>query len=178
MSRNQGNKNLYEYLEPFLEAGNEDDIANARKTYWSKYKAEWRRRRRQEQKEFTISFTVKELQVLKSATDKHNRSYTRYIKEATLAYSLKLFLIPDVKTVNEIRGLLALNYNVFQQLTDEEKLNSATGMEAMQRIVDMETLVLSSLEQPKSLEQWLKKLVESSPDSKTKIIELLETAHP
>jgi hypothetical protein len=139
---------LYKHLEPFLENGNEEEIAQARKTYWSKYKANWRRNRRKQQKEFTLSFTPGELQVLRIAKIKHNRSYTRFIKESALAYCKKQFLVPDTTAINKIRELLALNYNALQQITEEDLSNNKTNEELTRRMADLETKVLGVLHNP------------------------------
>lgn len=139
---------LYDYLEPLLEKGTKEEIAQAKKAYWSRYKANWRRNRRQQQKEFTLSFTPGELQILRIAKVKHNRSYTRFIKESTLAYCKKQFLVPDTTAINRIRELLALNYNALQQITEEALSNSNTNDQLTKRMADLETKVLGILYNP------------------------------
>lgn len=148
MSIDSKKTSLYKYLEPFLENGSEVEIGQARKAYWSKYKANWRKNRRQQQKEFTLSFTPGELQVLRIAKVKHSRSYTRFIKESALAYCKKQFLVHDTAAINKIRELLALNYNALQQITEEDVSNNKVGDELIRKMADLEMKVLAILHNP------------------------------
>jgi hypothetical protein len=146
------NGSIYDYLEPFLETGNAEDITQARKQYWRDYKSKWRKEKRQKEKEFTISFTDKELKIINQNAHKHNRSCTRFIKEASLSYCAKKFLFPDLTTLNRIRELLALNYNAMQQLSEESNISNLQADECMMRIADLEKKVLTLLQNPKVLE--------------------------
>jgi hypothetical protein len=148
MNTNLKKTNLYKYLEPFLEKGIEEELVQARKDYWNKYKANWRKNKRQQEKEFTLSFTPGELQVLRIAKAKHNRSYTRFIKESALAYCKKEFLVPDTTAINKIRELLALNYNALQQMAEENVSINNEGDELMRRMAELETKVLMLLHNP------------------------------
>jgi len=167
--------NLYDYLESVLENGTQEEISLAKKDYWKKYKAEWRKNRRREQKEFTVSFNSKELRVLKPVVTKHKRSYTRFIKEATLTYAKQEFLVTDPVKVNRIKELLVLNYNSLQQLSEENILDEAIGNELMEKIAELESQILAILHNPKSLEQWLREITSDNLECKMKIIEALQT---
>lgn len=166
---------LYDFLKPILATGTEEDIARARKNYWNSYKAAWRKKRRKEQKEFTVSFTQKELHILKPAAKKHKRSNTKFIKEAALAYCQSLYLPPDSMAINHIRELLALNYNALQQLAEENILIGGIGNELMQKIAVLESQVVTSLHNPKTLEQWIRDTVNDNPDYRMKLTGLLKT---
>lgn len=153
MKRGIKNKsNLYQYLEPFLENGSPEDIDQARKQYWREYKAKWRKEKRQKEKEFTISFTDKELKLINQNASKHNRSCTKFIKESALAYCAKQFLFPDITALNNIRELLALNYNAIQQLAEDSNLPPLQADEWMIKMIDLEEKVLTLLQNPKALE--------------------------
>jgi hypothetical protein len=148
MNKDIKKTSLYKYLEPFLENGDMEQIAEARKEYWRKYKATWRRNKRQQEKEFTLSLTPRELQVLRHEKIKHNRSYTQFIKEAALSYCKKQFLIPDTIALNKIKELLALNYNALQQMTEEELPDTKTHDQLIKRMADLEERVLAILHNP------------------------------
>lgn len=145
-------RSLYKYLEPFLETGSAEDIAQARIQYWREYKSKWRKEKRQKEKEFTISFTDKELKIINHNASKHHRSCTKFIKESALAYCTKQFLFPDTTTLNYIRELLALNYNAVQQLSEDDNLPTLQAEEWMMKIADLEKKVLTLLQNPKVLE--------------------------
>lgn len=122
--------------------------AEARKVYWKNYKANWRCKRRKEQKEFTISFDPKELRLIAEDAKRHHRSITRFIKEASLSYCTQQFLIPDLDTVNQIRQSLLLMYSQIQEITEDNKLIDKTGIALMEKITHLETLVLNKLTNP------------------------------
>lgn len=177
MKKRQNNKNsLYSFLDEtgVLDSGNEKDISLARQEYWRKYKAEWRRRKRKEQKHFTVSLTDKEMRVLAPAAQKHHRSCTRFIKEAALAYCTKQFLSTDPEALNRIRELLALNYNSLQQLSEEIVFRENEAGRIMQTIEKLERDVLNTLQHPQSLEQWITETVLNDPLRQQNIIHLLK----
>lgn len=143
---------LYQYLEPFLETGSAEDIAQARRQYWRVYKAKWRKEKRLKEKEFTISFTDKELKIITQNAIKHHRSCSKFIKESSLAYCTKQFLFPEITALNHVRELLALNYNAIQQLSEGSNLPTLQADECMIRMTDLEKKVLAILQNPKALE--------------------------
>jgi hypothetical protein len=112
------------------------------------YKADWRRNSRKEKKEFAVSFSPAEVKALSEAARRHRRSRTRYIHDACIAYSDKRYLVPDILAVSQIRELLALNYTAIQNLFDENLLPYQTGIALLQRMEELERIVLASLQQP------------------------------
>jgi hypothetical protein len=166
---------LYEFLEPYLDAGNEEAIAKARKTYWKNYKALWRQNNRQEKKEITITYTKKEFQTIKTAANKHKRSCPKYIKESSLAYAKKHFLIPDVLTLNRIREILTLNYNALQNLEEGDKIPSTIASYLIEQFSSLEKTVLDQLQFPATLEEEIIADVKSNPEYKESLIALLQT---
>jgi hypothetical protein len=176
MNHKEKKMSLYDYLEPVLEYGTEEQIALARKKYWANYKAAWRKNRRKQQKEFTISFTPKELQIMKAASSKHAGSDTGFIKASALAYWQKQYLATDPIAINRVKELLALNYNVLQQLSEGEGLNNDISTALMKKIADLEQQVLTTLRNPRTLEQWLPEIIADNPENRVKMIELLNAA--
>jgi hypothetical protein len=174
MNPKEKKMSLYDYLEPVLEYGTEEQVALARKKYWADYKAAWRKNRRREQKEFTLSFTPKELQILKFAATTYKGSYTGFIKASALAYWQKQYLATDPMTINRVKELLALNYNVLQQLSEEERLSDDAGAVLMKKIADLEQEVLTTLRNPRTLEQWVQEIISDKPESRMKMMELLK----
>lgn len=122
--------------------------AEARKVYWKNYKANWRRKRRKEQKEFTISFDPKELRLIAEDAKRHHRSITRFIKKASLSYCTQQFLVPDLDAVNQISQSLLLIYSQVQEMTEDNNLSENVGNTLMEKITFLEAEVLSKLTNP------------------------------
>ena len=138
-----------------MESGTAAELKEARKAYWRKYKAQWRRRKRKEQKEYTVSFTPAEMRILEKASTAYHRSCTRFIKESTLAYAQQQMVIPDPDAISQIRELLALNYTMLQQFTDDMMIPCYSGTELMQRMASLERNILTVLTSKKVINQAL-----------------------
>lgn len=140
-------QNIYEYLEPILETGSEEDIARARREYWRKYKAEWRKQKRREVKEFAVVYTAKELIVVNHAAKKHRISITKYIKESALAYANNRFLVVDVEGTHAIRELLSLCYNELQQISEYQEKSELLEL-LLKKVAILEKKVLERINNP------------------------------
>ncbi len=170
-------KGIYDYLDSIkvLETGTDEEITLARKTYWKRYKTEWRRKKRKEEKELTTSWTADELTELICAAKKHSISKTKFIKTSTLAYIDKRYIVPDQIEVRRIAQLLAVTYNSIREMLDENVLELQTGKIILEKIFDLERQVLVSLHNPKTIEQLITETVNKNPQTKTQLFHLLET---
>jgi len=166
---------VYTYLNgtKVLETGSDLDIAKARKEYWTGYKAEWRRKQRQEAKEFTIVCSLQEAKEILETARKHKRSLSNFIKESCLAYLNKRYLVPDIVAINSIRQQLAMNNNTLQKFFDESKLSYQTGTTLLHQMSALEQTMLMELHNPKTLEQWITDMVRTTPEYKEILIALL-----
>ena len=165
---------LWAYLESSgVLNGPEEGIAMARKKYWSDFRARWRKQRRKEMKEFTVYFSPADLKVIAKAAVRHKMSRTGYIKRATLSYTDQVFLIPDLIEVRRISQLLAMTYNLLQQMMEEEKLSSQIGKTLQKKIDALEHEVLIRLKNPPTLQEWIEREVRKDRDLKDKILRLL-----
>ncbi|MEA3427305.1 MAG: hypothetical protein U9R46_13760 [Bacteroidota bacterium] len=169
--------NLYEYLDTsgVLDTGSDEAIEKARKEYWKKYKAHWRKQKRQTEKELTTSWTVDELKDLTKAARHHNMSRVAFIKSATIAYTHKAFIVPDKTGVQRIAQLLAMNYNLLQEMIDQRTFPLLSGKPILDRIEELEKAVLVSLNSPKTFEQIVTDAIQSKPHLKQSLYQLLET---
>lgn len=171
------NKNsLPEALATILKTGSEAEIALARKNYWRVYKANWRKQKRIEQKEFTISFNAKELRVISTAAEKHQRSRTKFIKEAALAYCTRRFVTTDPLAVNQVRELLALNYNAMQQQWEKKSfLFEQDNHSPLSQMAALEKSVMEALQSPRSLDTLILEAINNDPEYRISIMQLLNT---
>lgn len=170
-------QNVYQYLESIgiLEQGTEEEISAAKKHYWATYKAAWRKAKRSTETEFITSWTDDELQILDNAAKRHHISRTRFIKQATLAYINSIFIVPDSKAVRNIAQLIGLTLNSLQELIDSENISTAEGKQAIEHFYSLEHTILSTLHNPKSLEQHITDLISEHPNAKEKILSIINT---
>ncbi len=167
---------LYAYLNSakVLENGSDQDIALARKKYWSEYRAKWRQQRRKEIKELLTEWNPRELHILTAAARKHNKSRSRFIKACCFSYINNRYIVPDSFAINTIKQYLAMNYNALKKLFDENRIPYQTGSQLMQQISELERSVSIQLENPKTLEQLITEAIQRTPDYKEKLIVFLQ----
>jgi len=168
---------IYQFLEAsgILESGTDDAIKEARKQYWRTYKSTWRRTKRREEKELTTSWAADEVKTLSEAALIHKISKTQFIKQATLAYINKAYIVPDRDAVLRIVQLLAMTYNTVEELKDENAISVQTGTAILKKIGDLERDVRVALHSPKTLEQLIRDTLHTNPDKKARLFQLLET---
>jgi hypothetical protein len=175
MKRALKNKSsIYKYLEPYFATGNEELIAKARKEYWKKYSVEWRKKKRQVTKHYTIDFTSSEAKRVIEAAKKHKRSATVYIKQSCFAYMNSRYLPIDAMAMNEIFQLLAMNYNALKKIIVDGNLHYQTGQNLLQQMAGLEQRVNTELRNPKSLEQWIIETIQANPKYKETLKLLLQ----
>jgi len=164
---------IYKFLEPYFATGNEELIAKARKEYWKKYSVEWRKKKRQETKHYTIDFTSSEAKLVIEAAKKHHRSTTTYIKQSCFAYMNTRYLPVDTLAMSEISQLLAMNFNALKKLV-EDGIHYQTGQNLLQQMAELEQRVNTELRNPKSLEQWIIETIQANPKYKETLKLLLQ----
>jgi hypothetical protein len=135
---------LWKYLEPYLERNNQEEITQAKKEYYRKYKAEWRRKHRLEQKEYTVSFNKLELQEITNSAKQYHRSVTQFIKAATISTSRLELLIPDEATFRCIEALLTKNYSLLERI-EEQLDDDIKPLNLLPRFEVLEKEILKSL---------------------------------
>src|SRR5579872_7003545 len=98
MKRKSKHSALYHYLEQanVLASGTDAQIQAAKREYRRQYQTAWRKRKRANNQEITITLDAHELQIITSAAKKHRRTRTKFCKEAALAYCTQAFVIPDI----------------------------------------------------------------------------------
>ena len=165
----------YQFLEPFLESGNNEEIQKAKKEWFRKYKAEWRKAYRKKNKEFTISWTKEELKILSQEAKRHRLSKTRFIKKATMGYIDKRYIVPYQEEVNKTLQILAMIYNGIEDISKEGILpgNIAKDLQAVINRLEHDFRV--AIFSPKTIEQVLSEVVKAKPGIKARLIQFIET---
>jgi hypothetical protein len=165
---------FYQFLTPYLEKGSPAEIAWAKKEYRRRYKAEWRRVHRKENKTFTVGWTKEELGILTVASKKHKVKPTRFIKQATLAYINKRYVVPNQQEVNKILQLVAMTYNAIETIIQESEINITSIRKTEEEIFQLEHEIRVVLLSPKTIEQILELEIQKHPDTKEHITQFLE----
>jgi ACT domain-containing protein len=168
---------LYTYLETtgVLTHGDDEAILQARKKYWKEYKREWRKNKRKQEKEITTSWKKDELKDLIHAVKLHNTSRSAFIKAATIAYVNKTYIVRDRMEVQRIAQLLALNYNCILEMTEEHTLTQKDIKPLLEKINSLEHTILSSLHNPKTLDQLVAEAVSTNPHQKSYLLKLIQS---
>lgn len=146
MKNNKKGCGVYAFLETtgLLEKGSESEIEEAKKSYWTMVRKEWKRDKRAQCKSVTVFFTAEETSMILKAA--RRISLARYVKDAALAYGNKRCVIDKV-AVGEIRQELIMHYMTIQTLMEENKLPKETAIQLLQQVSNVETKTMQQLKQ-------------------------------
>lgn len=156
-----------------LEKGNAVEILQAKKLYWNEYKRKWRLEKRRNEKEFTISLTNDELSMLSKEAKRHKRSITRFIKESSLAYINKVYLVPDVIELRQIHQAISMVYNLAENLYYDQKVDSKTGIQLLKGIQSLESTILPLLYHPKEFLSLAKEYININESNRKNLLFLI-----
>lgn len=165
---------FYQFLTPYLEKGNPEEIAWAKREYRRIYKASWRKTQRKENKAYTVSWTKEELRTLTESARKHKQKPTRYIKQATLAYINKRYVVPDQREINRILQLVAMTYNAIENISQESEIDLTHIKRIQEELFILEHEVRVTLLSPKTIEQIIEQEIEKDPGTEEYLIRYLE----
>lgn len=177
MSRKQNtHKSVYKYLETtgVLNIGSSEDIANAKKAYWKSYKATWRKQKRQQEKEFTTSWNSDEVEELTAEAKNHHMSRVAFIKKAVFAYIHTSYIVPDLQLIRKISQSLNMQHNLILEMLESETIPQKLGNHIAEKLLELEQLIIDSLNNPKNIESLVIESITKTPSLKTEIYHLLE----
>ena len=171
------NSGVYGFLltRGVLEKGTDQEIQNARREYWKEYKRKWRNEKRKTEKELTASFNSEELKLLTQEAKRHKMSRTQFMKQTSLAYISKNYIVPNIYEVKQIAQLLSMTYNSMQDLVDENKVSSNIGRNSLEIIYQLEREILPILHNPKTIEEYIKKYIGKDTENKSRLLELINS---
>lgn len=125
MRTKRKNASVWAHLERLniLATGTEAEIQAAKRAYWRAYRARLRKAERQERPEFTIAFSRKsgDYGKVALAAKRHKQPMTTFIRNATLAYLDRRFLILSPDRVAHIEQLLMACLNEVQKLVAQKE---------------------------------------------------------
>jgi len=166
--------NFYQFLTPYLEKGNPEEIAWAKKEYRRVYKATWRKAQRKENKAYTVSWTKEELQTLIESAKKHRQKPTRFIKLATISYINKRYLVPNQQEVNKLLQLVAMTYNAIETISQETEVDLTHIKRMQEELLILEHEMRVTLLSPRTIEQMIEQEIEKDPNTEEYLIRYFE----
>lgn len=147
------NTNLWAYLEEkgVLENGTDEQIKQAKREYKKIYMFNYKRRQRETNPEYIISFSTQkgEHKKVAEASKEHKTSVTKFIKAATLAYLNKTYIVPDKEQVATLEQTLSHCRNEIQRISRNRIQPVQEKIQAIEkRITEMEESINQLLRHP------------------------------
>lgn len=174
---------LWAYLEERgVLDGSPEEIKAAKKEYRRQYNREYMRKRRKGRPEITLSFEQVEIEEVKALAKQHHQSLSGYIREATLAYGRKTYLVPNPESIAILTQQLSLWRSDMQRMVRLARKAEAGELIygyklIMQKLTQLEEYIETVLRQPKSLAELLEKATEQNPDLYKTLLAYLQTQH-
>ena len=167
---------IFHYLETsgVLDTGSAEEIALYRKKYWNECKRKSKAEKRKSQKEFKVYLTPAELQIIAKGAKAASQSRTGYIKMAALAYAARVYFVPDKGSTLHIRQLLSLNYDMLQEIAEENMVPSQAREALTEAMERLEQTVLAALCNPPTIEDSIKEAVAKHAEYKDTLLQLLQ----
>lgn len=165
---------FYQFMSPYLEKGNPAEIAGAKKEYRRRYKARWRRINRKDNKAYTVSWTREELRALTEASKRHKQKPTTFIKQATLAYINKRYVVPNQQEMNKVLQLVAMTYNAIDSIAQESEIDLSSIKKIQEELFILEHEIRVTLLSPKTIEQIIEQEIQKDPTAEEYLIRFFE----
>lgn len=176
--------NLWAYLESsgVLVTGDAQMIAAAKQQYRKTYLKAYKQKQREQKPEFLVQLSRKDGEVSRivSAAKKHQLSVTAFLREATLAYIDRRYLLPDRIVVGKLVAILESCLNEIRTMTSS-KIKSAYVIderyEAIEkRITTLENEINQLICHPQLLERAVAEAIQH-PHTYARLKTILANAH-
>lgn len=134
---------LHTYLAANGVLNNESDaeIARHKKIYWSKYRKDWKKNKRQQSKRYVLLFPFKEAKTIDKKAGKLRITAAKFIKQAALS---REHLIGPV-LIGEVRERLMLHTKRIETMMTEPRIPGPVRAEILTSVHSVEKAVLSLL---------------------------------
>lgn len=107
-----------------LSWGTPEEVAQHKRQYRKAYHRHWRRRRRKERPELTVSFPRAQYRKLRSQAKRHSLAPTQFAQAAIEAYLNTAYIIPHRDELGKITQHLRLFQTQFNRLSSQAKADS------------------------------------------------------
>jgi hypothetical protein len=177
----KNNKGMWEYLEStgVLERGNDNEIKEAKKAYRKQYLLKYKQTQRKNKPEFNISFSNEkgDYDRVQQASKRHKMTITAFIREATINYISKTYVVPDRMGIAHIEQLLSNCLNEIKAIIKQKERYSFEREQKYdnieKRILKLEEEIDRFFRQPLPVEEYVKSAVIKDPKLKGQILSIL-----
>lgn len=177
MKKTKQNIKLWDYLDSIgvLVNGTPDQIKSAKKEYSKQYQRNYKKEKRLNAPEFTISFAKQSPEYIKvaRASKSHKMAISHFIKLATLAYLDKTFIVPNLEVIYNIEQLLAGCLNEIQTITRQKEKHhwerEAKYQAIEAKIALLETELRKMIYTPPTIEDYIYKAIEKDNSLKDRL---------
>jgi hypothetical protein len=181
----KNNKGMWEYLDSLgiLEKGTDAEIKMAKKAYRKKYLLIHKQKQRLRKPEFIVNFSNEngEYDRVEHASIGHKMTITGFIREATMAYISKTFVVPDRMGLAHIEQMLSNCLNEIQTIVRQKEryhFDREQKFEAIEkRIEKLEEEIEQFVRRPLPIEEFVKRAVIKDPRLKEQILTILNLSH-
>lgn len=134
---------LYAFLNStgVLANGTGEEITRSKKTYWAKYRKEWKRNKRQQSKAYIVLFSLKEARVIIQKAGELSLTPTKYIKQRALFESGNIGPV----LIGKIREKLVLHSYDIESMLLKRDVSKPVIKEILIAVSEMERIILSVL---------------------------------
>ncbi len=134
---------LYAFLNStgVLTNGTDEDITRSKKAYWTKYRKEWKKNKRQQSKAYIVLFSLKEARGIIQKAGELSLTPTKYIKQKALFESGHIGPV----LIGKIREKLVLYGYDLESMLLKRDVSKAVTEEILIAVREMETSILSVL---------------------------------
>jgi len=159
---------LYQYLkEKGLLGSDTQTLQAAKHAYYRQQNREYKKQRRKDFPEVTVSLSKGQHQELKAKADHYHLSLASFLREATLTYCQQRFLVPNAKQVAQVEQRLVhlqTDVSLLRKHADQLSLQQvAQGYQALvTRLATLEGFVSDRLREPARLDHRLIKELQAN----------------
>jgi hypothetical protein len=173
------NNTLMAYLQAsgvFDRPHTSEDIAALKKEYWARYRASWRKAKRQNSNEYTVYYTPKENAAILCAAAAYGKSPTRFIQEAALSVCTSHRIVPNEELFGDIRASLIVMEMMVEAIAANGNMCSKDLTELTQSIAAIQKQIASLFLDPVLLEKAVTDAIRYDPDYRTKLLNLFNSS--
>jgi hypothetical protein len=165
MAKSQKHSGLHKHLHDtgVLESGDSELIAKVRAAYWRRYHKEYKREKREKEKEYVVSLSGTEQKIMERQAAGHGQSLTAFIKGAAWAYVHQAYMQPDRAEMGHIGQVLSLCYSGIESLMDSGQYDPGELGKALLTITAIDEKLNAISSKPPNLEQAIRKALAEKP---------------
>jgi len=183
MRKNSRKCGLWAYLDAsgVLEKGTEEEIKSAKKAYRKQYLLNYKRKQRASKPEFTINLSKDSIEYSKILTGAkaHKQKVTAFLRQATLAYINKTYIVPDRLVIARLDQLLSQCLNEIQIIVRQKERyfwgKDQKLKEIEKRIERLESEIDEILRRPFTIEELVTKEINKKPELKGQLLTIISS---